>query len=84
MSAGRIAFPQLGSFSIQSTPEIAHTRAPKRLGGRIQTGEVVTVAGRAGSWRVLEFTRDGAHLVALRSLNRTELRGVEYKRLVRS
>lgn len=52
--------------------------------GPIEPGERVRVVGRDGAWRVIAFHRDGAHLVSVTALNRTELHGIDRKRLVRA
>jgi hypothetical protein len=88
MTTGHIAYSPLardwsnpsdvGVISAPLTP----TRPPA-LCGRIKAGEPVSLDGRLGVWRVVAFTRDGAQLVSLRSVTKTVLRGVEYKRLRR-
>jgi len=83
MSTGHAAYPHLGRQleRIEET-SITRTKTPAPS-GRIGKGEPVTVEGRTGVWLVKGFTRDGAELVSLRSVTKTVLRGVEYKRLRR-
>ena len=83
MREGRFLFPQM-SLEFDRPVVMPFAKSPVRPSGRIHAGEQVTVDGYKGSWRVISFTRDGAHLVSLKALNRTELRGIPYSRLARA